>query len=47
MAAPLQNIKMPDRKSQFYSGKILLILEGEAWLNLFWEYINGKLFAVW
>jgi hypothetical protein len=19
----------------------------EAWLNIFWEYINGKLFAVW
>jgi hypothetical protein len=19
----------------------------EAWLNLFWEYINGKLFAVY
>ncbi len=21
-------------------------IRSEAWLNLFWEYINGKLFAV-
>jgi hypothetical protein len=26
--------------------KYLLDIRSEAWLNLFWEYINGKLFAV-
>jgi len=27
--------------------KYLVDLRSEAWLNLFWEYINGKLFAVY
>jgi hypothetical protein len=27
-------------------GKILLILGNEAWLNVYWEFINRKLFAV-
>jgi hypothetical protein len=26
--------------------KYLVDIESEAWLNLFWQYINGKLFAV-
>jgi hypothetical protein len=26
--------------------KYLADIRSEAWLNLFWEYINGKLFAV-
>jgi hypothetical protein len=27
-------------------GKYLVDIRREAWLNLLWEYINGKLFAV-
>jgi hypothetical protein len=27
--------------------KYLVDFRSEAWLNLFWEYINGKLFTVW
>ncbi len=26
--------------------KYLVDMRSETWLNLFWEYINGKLFAV-
>jgi hypothetical protein len=26
--------------------KYLFDIRSEAWLNLFWEYMNGKLFAV-
>jgi hypothetical protein len=26
--------------------KYLVDIRSEAWLNLFWEYINGKLLAV-
>jgi hypothetical protein len=26
--------------------KYLVCIRSEAWLNLVWEYINGKLFAV-
>ncbi len=26
--------------------KYLVDIRSEAWLNLFWEYLNGKLFAV-
>jgi hypothetical protein len=26
--------------------KYLVDFKSEAWVNLFWEYINGKLFAV-
>ncbi len=26
--------------------KYLVDIRSEPWLNLFWEYINGKLFAV-
>ncbi len=26
--------------------KYVVDIRSEAWLNLFWEYINGKLFAV-
>jgi hypothetical protein len=26
--------------------KYLVDIRSEVWLNLFWEYINGKLFAV-
>jgi hypothetical protein len=27
--------------------KYLVYIRSETWLNLFWEYINGKLFAVY
>jgi hypothetical protein len=38
--------RIPDRTS--YSVlEIFSDIRSEAWLNLFWEYIHGKLFAVY
>jgi hypothetical protein len=43
--ASLQNIIIPDRT--LYSVlEIFSLFRSEAWLNLFWKYINCKLFAV-
>jgi hypothetical protein len=48
--ASLQNIIIPGRILHIilfwkYLADIKK-LRSEAWLNLFWEYVNGKLFAV-
>ena len=40
----LQNIIIPDGTLQF---QYLIDIRSEAWQNLFWEYINEKLFAVY
>ncbi len=45
-SSSLQNIIILDRTWYFFFAKNLVDVRNEAWLNLFWEYINGKLFAV-
>ncbi len=42
----LQNIIIPDRTLPLLFGKYLVDIRSEAWIYLFLEYINGKLFAV-
>jgi hypothetical protein len=44
----LQNIIIPERTHYSSVLEICIVdIRSEAWLNLFWEYINGKLFAVY
>ena len=42
---PLKH-KNPRQNITIMFWKYLVDIESEAWLNLFWQYINGKLFAV-
>ncbi len=37
---PLQDIIIPDKILEFGFANIKLIFGSEAWLNLFWKYIN-------
>ncbi len=42
-----RNIIISEKKFIILFWKSLVEIRSEAWLNLFWEYINGKLFAVY
>jgi hypothetical protein len=42
-----RKIIIPEQKFIILLCKCLVEISSEAWLNLFWEYINGKLFAVY
>jgi hypothetical protein len=42
----LQNIIIPNNNIMILFWKYLVDIRSEAWLNLFGEYINRKLFAV-